>query len=118
MYAGLRSFHQTFFGRVARLEAASEVVFQRCKDADISLFHIEEGWKGWPEDASQDHVLDWFAELSKKMAELAEDDQLIPTLPRRPLAQPNRPIRGSTKIRKLDIGFVNNTKAPENFRWH
>ncbi|KAH7234023.1 uncharacterized protein BKA55DRAFT_544480 [Fusarium redolens] len=35
---------------------------------------------------------------------------------RRPLAQPNKPIQGSTGERKLDIGFVKNTSAGKDSR--
>lgn len=32
MYVGLRNFYETFFGGIAGLEAASEVVFKKCMD--------------------------------------------------------------------------------------
>ena len=43
---------------------------------------------------------------------------MAPTDRRRPLAQPNQPIQGSTGERKLDIGFVNNPNAGKDSRCH
>ncbi|KAK0707014.1 hypothetical protein B0T26DRAFT_815209 [Lasiosphaeria miniovina] len=37
---------------------------------------------------------------------------------RRPLAQPNKPIQGSTAERKLDVGFVDDPKAGKDSRCH
>ena len=114
MYVGLPRFYETFFGRVADLRTASEAVFEKCKEGSESLF--SDGWSGWPKDANQDDVLSWFAELSEKLATLAEDYKSIPTHRRRPLAQPNKPIQGSTAERKLDVGFVDNPKAGKDSR--
>ncbi|KAK0704195.1 hypothetical protein B0T21DRAFT_397094 [Apiosordaria backusii] len=116
MYVGLPRFHETFFGQVADLQTASEAVFKKCKEGGESLF--SNGWSGWPRDANQDDVLSWFAELSEKLAALAEDYKSIPTHRRRPLAQPNKPIQGSTAERKLDVGFVDNPKAGKDSRCH
>jgi hypothetical protein len=69
---------------VAGLEAASKAVFHRCTEGSNPLFN--EGWTGWPSDANQDDVLSWFADLSEKLAELAEGHKLTPTRRRRPLA--------------------------------
>jgi len=71
MYVGVHNFHETYFGDVADLETASAAVFRMCMEGDRPLFR--EGWSGWPEDATQDHVLGWFAELSEKLAAFAED---------------------------------------------
>ncbi|KAH7009376.1 uncharacterized protein B0I36DRAFT_378583 [Microdochium trichocladiopsis] len=116
MYVGLPRFHETFFGRVADLTTASEAVFKKCMEGGEPLF--SNGWSGWPKDANQDDVLSWFAELSEKLATLAEDYKSIPTHRRRPLAQPNKPIQGSTAERKLDVGFVDNPKAGKDSRCH
>ncbi|KAK4137726.1 hypothetical protein BT67DRAFT_119307 [Trichocladium antarcticum] len=117
LYVGLHRFHETYFGGVVGLEAASKAVFRRCTEGSNPLFR--EGWSGWPKDANLDDVLDWFADLSEKLAVLAEDYKLIPTRGRRrPLAQPNKPIQGSTAERKLDIGFVDNAEAGPDSRCH
>ncbi|KAK0726803.1 hypothetical protein B0T26DRAFT_638800 [Lasiosphaeria miniovina] len=116
MYVGLPQFYETYFGRVADLRTASEAVFEKCKEGSEPLF--SGGWSGWPEDANQDHVLSWFSELSEKLATFAEDYRSIPTHRRRPLAQPNKAIQGSTAERKLDVGFVDDPKAGKDSRCH
>jgi Fungal protein kinase len=116
MYVGLHNFHEKYFGDVADLEATSKAVFNKCVEGSNPLFG--EGWSGWPKDANQDHVLDWFAELSEKLAAFAEDYKSIPTRQRRPLAQPSKPIDGSIAKRKMDVGFVNDPKARKDSRCH
>ncbi|KAG7402743.1 hypothetical protein Forpe1208_v017044 [Fusarium oxysporum f. sp. rapae] len=116
MYVGLRCFHDTYFGGVAGLDAASQAFFKQCVEGSDPLF--EDGWKGWPRDANQDDVLSWFANFSDKLAAFAGSHESIPTHQhrRRPLAQPNKPIQGSTGERKLDIGFVKDTSAGKDSR--
>jgi hypothetical protein len=116
MHVGLRNFHATYFGDVADLETASEAFFKQCIEASNPLF--DRGWRGWPENAKQDDVLRWFAELSEKLAAFAEDYKSSPTRQRRPLAKPNEPIDGSIGKRKMDVGFVNDPKAGKDSRCH
>ncbi|RSL39791.1 hypothetical protein CEP51_016769, partial [Fusarium floridanum] len=118
MYVGLRHFHNTYFGGVVGLDAVSEAVFDQCIEGSDPLF--EDGWKGWPEDANQDDVLSWFSDFSDKLATLADGYGSISTHQhrRRPLAQPNKPIQGSTGERKLDVGFVKDTNARQDSRCH
>ncbi|KAI0516702.1 serine/threonine-protein kinase Sgk2 [Xylaria bambusicola] len=108
LYVGVPRFRETFFGAVADLQAASELFFKKCMEGNNPCFRG--GWTGWPKDANQDDVLCWFAELSEELAAFAEDHKSTPTHRRRPLAQPNKPIKGSTAERKLDIGFVSDQK--------
>lgn len=42
------------------------------------------GWTGWPRDANQDSVLEWFSGISQKLAHLTEEILLAPAY-RRPL---------------------------------
>jgi hypothetical protein len=70
MYVGLRNFHDTYFGEVADLEAASDAFFRECQEGNDPLF--DDGWRGWPEDAKQEDVLSWFADLSEKLTAFAE----------------------------------------------
>ncbi|KAF9782575.1 hypothetical protein IL306_010657 [Fusarium sp. DS 682] len=116
MYVGVRHFHDAYFGGVAGLDAASQAFFKQCVEGSDPLF--EDGWKGWPRDANQDDVLSWFADFSDKLAAFAGSHESIPTHQhrRRPLAQPNKPIQGSTGERKLDIGFVKDTSAGKDSR--
>ncbi|KAB5549392.1 hypothetical protein GE09DRAFT_172646 [Coniochaeta sp. 2T2.1] len=116
MYVGLRNFHDTYFGDVADLEAASETFFKQCVGGNDPLFHG--GWKGWPKDANQDDVLSWFEDFSEKLAAFGACHKSIPTRQRRPLAKPNEPIDGSVAKRKMDVGFVNDPKAGKDSRCH
>lgn len=114
LYVGLPHFHSTFFGHVSGLQSASDAVFKSCTEGRDALF--ADGWKGWPEDANQEDVLSWFADLSEKLAKLSKNHSPKSTHMRRPLAQPNKPIQGSTAERKLDIGFVSDTHAGKDTR--
>ncbi|KAI1471016.1 serine/threonine-protein kinase Sgk2 [Daldinia caldariorum] len=115
LYVGLPQFRETYFGRVAGLKAASEAVFQRCREGDNPIF--DGRWRGWPEDANQDGVLVWFADVIDRLATFAEAIKPSPAR-RRPLAQPNKPIQGSTAERKLDVGFVSNPNAIQDSLCH
>ncbi|RMI93034.1 hypothetical protein CDV36_016569, partial [Fusarium kuroshium] len=118
LYVELRNFHGAYFGGVAGLDTASQAFFEQCVQGSDPLF--EDGWKGWPNDANQDDVLSWFADFSEKLAAFADGHGSISTHQhrRRPLAQPNKPIQGSTGERKLDVGFVKDTKAGKDSRCH
>ncbi|KAK4131339.1 hypothetical protein BT67DRAFT_458094 [Trichocladium antarcticum] len=116
LYVGLPRFHETYFGRVADLETAAEAVFKDCMGGSNPLF--DGGWTGWPKDAKQDDVLSWFAGLCEKLSAFAAQHGSNPAHRRRPLAQPNKSIEGSTGERKLDVGFVNDTKAGKDSRCH
>lgn len=116
LYVGLPEFRKTYFGRVAGLEIASEAVFKKCTEGSHPLF--SEGWSGWPKDANQDDVLSWFADVCEKLAAFAKEYTSNPTDRRRPVAQPNKPIHGSTGERKLDVGFMDDPKARKDSRCH
>lgn len=116
LYVGVPGFHEVNFGRVAGLETAAEAVFKQCTEGGDPIF--EEGWRGWPENADQDAVLIWFSELCDKIADFARECTSSPNHRRRPVAQPNKPISGSTAERKLDVGFVDNPTAGKNSRHH
>jgi len=118
MYVGLRNFHEAFFGGVAGLETASKAVFKKCMEGNNPHFRVEGGWRGWPEDANQDCVLAWFADLSENLARFAENHRSTPTRQRRPLAKPDEPIDGSIGKRKMDVGYVNDPKAKKDSRCH
>lgn len=116
MYVGLRSFYNTYFGRVTDLEMTSEAFFEMCQEGGEPLF--DNGWTGWPEDAKQEDVLSWFADFSEKLAKFAEGKTSVPTRQRRPLAKPNKTIDGSIGKRKMDVGFVNDPEAGKESRCH
>ncbi|KAK8120255.1 hypothetical protein PG999_004375 [Apiospora kogelbergensis] len=116
LYVGLRDFQTAFFGGVADLDSASEATFKRCKEGESPLF--DEGWQGWPDDANEKDVLQWFAYVSSKLAEFAEEYCPDRRSQRRPLAKPNQPIDGSVGKRKLDVGFVSDPSATQDSRCH
>ncbi|KAI1839802.1 hypothetical protein JX266_013989 [Neoarthrinium moseri] len=113
LYVGLCDFHEAYFGCVPGLERVSGAVFERCLDGDSPLF--DGGWSRWPQDANQDGVLNWFADISEKLAAFAAEIT-SPSHNRRPLAQPNKPVQGSTAERKLDVGFVSDPEAGKDSR--
>ncbi|KAI1474459.1 hypothetical protein F4774DRAFT_422336 [Daldinia eschscholtzii] len=104
MYVGLLNFYETYFGGIAGLDTAAEAIFNSCTKGKELLFN-KEGWCGWPQDANQDDVLNWFADISDKLASFAEKYNSARTC-RKPLVQPNKSIQGSTAERKIDVGFI------------
>jgi hypothetical protein len=119
LYVGIPGFFEAFFGDVPGLKPAAQAVFDKCKEGDNLLYHVESGWQGWPEEAKEKDVLSWFASLTDQLLDFAEEHRLPSQVRRRPLAQPNRPLQGSTADRKLDIGFVDDPNAGVNSkcRW-
>lgn len=115
---GVPGFYKAFFGEVEGLEAAATAVFVKCKEGDRPLYSEENDWRDWPKDAKEKEVLKWFAEQISLFLDLAEQQGLIPRTRRRTLAQPDQQLQGSTAERKLDIGFVNNPKASEDYKCH
>ncbi|RDH29332.1 hypothetical protein BDQ94DRAFT_182351 [Aspergillus welwitschiae] len=115
LYVGLPHFHSTFFGGVSGLQAASHAVFTICTEGKDALFTAD-GWKYWPKVAKQEDVLTCFADITEKLAELSKDYRPESAQLRRPVAQPNKPVQGSTAERKLDIGFVSDINAGKDTR--
>lgn len=100
---------------MAGLDAAAKAVFEKCREGDSPLYCEE---TGWPEDANEKDVLSWFAQLTEDLAAFVEKHQQDPKARRRPLAQPDQPLQGSTADRKLDVGFVDNPKAMKDLKCH
>ncbi|WVO13166.1 hypothetical protein L204_100778 [Cryptococcus depauperatus] len=115
LHVGLSSFHATFFGSVAGLETAAAAVFQSCTSGSDPLFR--DGWKGWPTNANENVVINWFKDVTAKLADFAKGYS-PPQTRRRILGEPNKPIKGSTSERKLDIGFVSDREAGRDTRYH
>ncbi|TWU76319.1 hypothetical protein ED733_005849 [Metarhizium rileyi] len=102
LYVGIPCFYEAFFGGIPNLKTTSEVVFQKCQEGENPLFD-NEGWTGWPNGAKECDVLAWFNGLIPKLEAAASDH--IPSR-RKLLAQPRKPLQGSTGKRSMDIGFV------------
>ncbi|KAL6173862.1 hypothetical protein ACJQWK_00023 [Exserohilum turcicum] len=111
LYVGIPGFFDAFLGDVPELGTAAQVVFDTCKEGHSPLYRVESGWQGWPEGAKEKDVLNWFALLLDQFQHIAYERLAIPQSPRRPLAQPHKPLQGSTATRKLDIGFVDDPDA-------
>lgn len=118
MHVGLHNFHETFFGDVADLKTASKTFFGSCVEGGDPLFVLDDGWRGWPDNAQQDDVLIWFANFCDELEAFIESYKPSRTRQRRLLAQPNKSIQGSTAQRKLDVGFVTNRYANKESRCH
>ncbi|KAI1778471.1 hypothetical protein F4818DRAFT_406175 [Hypoxylon cercidicola] len=116
MYVGLRDFDQTYFGDVVDLETATQAFYRQCTKGSDPLF--DGGWTGWPKDANQDDVLNWFAGFSERLSTFPEAYKSYPVRHRRPLARPNEPIDGCVAKRKMDVGFVNDSRARKDSRCH
>jgi hypothetical protein len=114
LYVGIPGFFDAFFGDVPGLRPAAQAVFDKCQEGDSPLYRLASGWQGWPEGAKEKDVLSWFAPLTDRLLNLAAEHQLEFRVRRRPLAQPNQPLQGSTADRKLDIGFVDDPNAGVN----
>ena len=118
LHVGVPGFYDAFFGDIADLETVAAAVFMKCQKGNNPSYNQDRGWRDWPEGAQEKDVLKWFAELLDVFLDFAEEVASAPKTRRRPLAQPDQPLQGSTAKRKLDVGFVNDSKANENSRCH
>ncbi|PVH91134.1 hypothetical protein DM02DRAFT_664311 [Periconia macrospinosa] len=118
LYVGVPGFFEAYFGSVAGLQLIAQSVFDKCKEGDSPLYREESGWRGWPEGARERDVLSWFAQLIGQLLDFAEEHQPTSKPRRRPLAQPHKPIQGSTADRKLDVGFVDDPSAGVDTKCH
>lgn len=116
MYVGLPEFWDKYFGGMDDLKTASEAFLKQCVEEPSPMF--ANGWTGWPTDAREDHVLDWFAGFYERLATFATDRRPALSRQRRPLAKPNKPIDGSVGLRKMDIGFVSDPAAQKDTKCH
>ncbi|KAL8381842.1 hypothetical protein RB595_005880 [Gaeumannomyces hyphopodioides] len=116
LYVDLEDFHKTYFSDVPNLETTSGVFFEGCLGGDNPLF--ENGWKGWPEKPTEPAVILWFEEFMKELAAFANSRSSVPAYKRKLWANPDTPIDGSVAVRKMDIGFVDDTSTGENSKPH
>lgn len=75
IYVGVHGFSEAFFGKVAGLGLAAQVVLEKCKEGDNPLYREESGWQSWPEGAMETDVLSWFIQLTGQLLDFAEEDQ-------------------------------------------
>ncbi|KAJ5895509.1 hypothetical protein N7495_007200 [Penicillium taxi] len=79
---------------------------------------FDSSWTGWPENAKQEDLLSWFTVFSKKLAKFAAGKTSVPTRQQRTLAKLNDSIGGSKGKRRMDVGFVNDSEAGKESRYH
>lgn len=118
LYIGVPRFYEAFFGEIEGLETAAAAVFMKCQKGVDPLYSEELGWRDWPHGAKEKDVLKWFAELIEFFVDAAEEVASILKVRRRPLAQPDQALQGSTADRKLDVGFVKDPKANQDSKCH
>ncbi|KAG5300605.1 FunK1 protein kinase [Histoplasma ohiense] len=111
LYVDVPGFYEAFFPRIESLESTARVVLERCSEGEVPLYREGVGWREWPEGAKERDVLDWLQGIIEEFIHLFGEHAPDRNIQRRPLAQPNKPIRGSTAERKLDIGFVDDSNA-------
>jgi len=110
LYIGVPGFAEAFFGGITDLQPISEAVFKKCRQGNDALYKEEAGgWHGWPRHADEDDVLKWFHKITKDLLYLAES-QGSPRTRMRIVRKPNKPVHNSVSKRKLDIGFVHQSK--------
>lgn len=63
-------------------------------------------------------MLSWFIDLNEELVAFVDKYKSTLSYRRRPLAQPNKPMQGSTGGRKMDIGFVSDPNARRDSRCH
>ncbi|OTB04510.1 hypothetical protein M426DRAFT_58388 [Hypoxylon sp. CI-4A] len=107
MYVDIPRLYEAFFGNIAELESASQNIFERCCVGSDPLF--QEGWTGWPRGANEASVLGWLQKLIQQLTQWTQDYRRAPA--RGLLAEPNKPLGGSTAKRKLDVGIVTHPDA-------
>ena len=118
LYAGVPGFFDAYFGSVPGLELVAQAVFDKCKEGDNPFYQEKSGWKGWPKDALERDVLKWFGPLTSQLLDFAKVYQPASGHRRRPLARPNKSMKGSTARRKLDVGFVDDPTASSETEHH
>ena len=127
-YVGLPVIETFFFECVTGLKPASETIFEKFTSGDKPFFRnrddpllkVKRGWSGWPEDAKEVLVLDWFEDFVKNLEVFAKEYEPGRTYQRRLLRQPESYMPGSKALRKLDIGFADHPepkKGSKSCHW-
>ncbi|EER24607.1 hypothetical protein CPC735_059770 [Coccidioides posadasii C735 delta SOWgp] len=117
LHGDIPGFYAAYFDDVEGLSSIAQAVFENCKAGDSPLYREESGWKDWPDNAVEKPVLEWLNEIIDQLIQFAQDHDPSRKAARRPLAQPAKPIAGSTAKRKLDIGFVDDLHATPDKRY-
>ncbi|KAI1937935.1 hypothetical protein LOZ66_003517, partial [Ophidiomyces ophidiicola] len=117
LHVDVPRLYDAFFGNIPELQANAQAVFERCKEGEEPMFRQGTGWSGWPEGANEAPVLAWLTEVIDKVIQFFEEHAPDEIVRRRPLAQPHKPLKGSTAKRTLDIGFMDGTDPLEDGKY-
>ena len=117
IYVGVQGFHKAYFGGIRGLEEAGATLFRRFQEGHNPMF-TDDGWRDWPESAKEREVLNWLASWISELRNIAVKEEFTMSSRRTVLAQPNRPLEGSTADRKLDIGIVRDSDSTSGkYQW-
>ncbi|KAK1142575.1 hypothetical protein N8T08_007551 [Aspergillus melleus] len=117
IHIGVPGFYEAYFGGVQSLEEASAAIFKSFQEGHNPLF-TENGWQDWPRSAKERDVLDWLSTLVNKIRDISTEQGFAVTSHRTVLAQPDRPLEGSTADRKLDIGIMRSSdRRDQKHHW-
>ncbi|KAI1932301.1 hypothetical protein LOZ66_006910 [Ophidiomyces ophidiicola] len=114
LHVDIPQFYDAFFGDIPELQANAQAVFERCKEGEEPMFCEGTGWSRWPDGAKEASVLAWLTEIIDKVIQFSEEHTPNKIGQKRPLAQPHKPLKGSTAQRTLDIGFMEGTDTLKN----
>ncbi|KAI1962538.1 hypothetical protein LOZ58_002880 [Ophidiomyces ophidiicola] len=117
LHVDIPQFYDAFFGDIPELQANAQAVFERCKEGEEPMFCEGTGWSRWPEGAKEASVLAWLTEIIDKVIQFSEEHTPNKIGQKRPLAQPHKPLKGSTAQRTLDIGFMEGTDTLKNGKY-
>ncbi|KAI1910566.1 hypothetical protein LOZ12_004500 [Ophidiomyces ophidiicola] len=117
LYIDIPQFYDAFFGDIPELQANAQAVFERCKEGEEPMFRQGTGWSRWPEGAKEAPVLAWLTEVIDKIIQFSEEHAPNKIVQKRPLAQPHKPLKGSTAKRTVDIGFMEGTGTLKNGKY-
>lgn len=96
VYINTERFFETYF-------PAQPNAFGHCRDF---LREKDETWHGWPDDADQESVIDWFCEITTALLDVA-----VPRMDRNYYSSADRAITGTPAVRKKDILLYPTTKG-------
>ncbi|KAE8353895.1 hypothetical protein BDV28DRAFT_97792 [Aspergillus coremiiformis] len=119
IYIDVPGFFEAYFGStIDGLDKISAAVFLKCKAGDTPLFKEGDGWRDWPETPNEKEVLRWLTATIKAFRDIVAEEGFSMTNDRTILSQPDQPLQGSMTDRKLDIGFIDNSKLNDHTVYH
>nr|KMM66941.1 hypothetical protein CPAG_03277 [Coccidioides posadasii RMSCC 3488] len=109
------NFLEAYFENISDLDLITHTVLDKCKKRNCLLYNEEKRWRDWLEHAVEKKVLKWLADVIRELVQFVELDNMAQKINWRPLVQPTWPLEGLITTWKLDISFVNNSSATDDF---